>query len=491
MFSPPFWTEGPAKVHEVGNVRFQSTLINPIAESKQTDSYPLVIWFCGLGPSGLDGIGVELVWLSRATSKSFVLVAPMRSSTTWWVLNDRWPPWGCVLGSLLVSEVDKYCRWIEILAGASGIDRTSVSLFGASAGAYAVSEIIACGTCKLHCVGLAAVHGHGRPDLGGLDAECQFRSDEIKSKWVAYINRIMNHRTTPNILIGVHTEEDTFSPWKYARDIYKAFDLGRRFQDLPPPTLLKVQPSETRTSHNYGPQAMELFLQLAFGDVEISKRMLASHASFCLPTRLSVPDRSALSSQVDASLVSSSGESFGRHRSGSSRPDQHVDPAVGPMEADHVGTVPRVPVGQDGLLPVGDFGFMTLDDGMQVLYIAHSDTDCNGLWSNALDIGSSYCLSGVEYFDSQDGSAICESVRSALFSTGTVFASRFFCCAQVGDFVAVGFGGNKKKRKRSSRVAAAVCFELQAESPVAEFLPYRELQNLIRQVRFFCNFEVR
>ena len=161
MSLPPFWTEGPAKVHEVDNVRFQSTLINPIAESQQPDSYPLVIWFCGLGPSGLDGIGVELVWLSRVTSKPFVLVAPIRSSTTWWVLDDSRPPWGCVIGSLLDSEVGKYCRWIQTLAGASGIDRTSVSLFGGSAGAYATSEIIARGTCALHCVGLAAVMAMG------------------------------------------------------------------------------------------------------------------------------------------------------------------------------------------------------------------------------------------------------------------------------------------------------------------------------------------
>ena len=183
----PFWTEGPSKVHEVDNVRFQSTLINPIAETKQRDSYPLVIWFGGLGPSGLDGIGVEFAWLSRATSKPFVLVAPLRPSTTWWVLDDCRPPWGCVIGSLLTSEVDKYCRWIETLAGASGIDRTSVSLFGGSAGAYATSEIIAYGTCALHCVGLAAVHGHGRPDLDGLDEERRKRSVEIMDKWTAYI----------------------------------------------------------------------------------------------------------------------------------------------------------------------------------------------------------------------------------------------------------------------------------------------------------------
>ena len=222
MSLPPFWTEGPSKVHVVDNVRFQSTLINPIVEIHQRDSYPLVIWFGGLGPSGLDGIGVEFAWLSRATSKPFVLVAPFRPSKTWWVLDDYQPPWGCVTGSLLASEVDKYCCWIKTLAGASGIDRTSVSVFGGSAGAYATSEIIACGTCALHCVGLAAVHGHGRPDLDGLDEERRKRSDEIKDKWSAYINRISNHHTTPNILIGVHDEEDTCCPWKYAQEIYKA-----------------------------------------------------------------------------------------------------------------------------------------------------------------------------------------------------------------------------------------------------------------------------
>ena len=124
-----FWAGGPSEVHEVDTVKFHSTLINPIAGTKQRDSYPLVIWFCGLGPSGLDGIGVELAWLSRATSKPFVLVAPIRPLTFWWVLDDCRPPWGCMTGSLMISEVDKYCRWIETLAEVSGIDRTSVSLF--------------------------------------------------------------------------------------------------------------------------------------------------------------------------------------------------------------------------------------------------------------------------------------------------------------------------------------------------------------------------
>ena len=156
MSSHRFWEDGPSKVHVVGQVKFHSTLITPVADAKPLDKYPLVIWFCGLGPSGFDGIGVELSWLSRKTSKPFVLVAPIRPATTWWVLDDSKPPWGCVIGSLLRDEVQRYCRWIEELARDGGIDHTSVSLFGGSAGAYAASEIIAGGTCRLYCVGLAA-----------------------------------------------------------------------------------------------------------------------------------------------------------------------------------------------------------------------------------------------------------------------------------------------------------------------------------------------
>ena len=73
MSHPPFWPEGLSKVHVVVNVRFQSTLIYPIAETKQCDSYHLVMWFCGVGSSALHGIGVEVAWLSRATVSAFAL----------------------------------------------------------------------------------------------------------------------------------------------------------------------------------------------------------------------------------------------------------------------------------------------------------------------------------------------------------------------------------------------------------------------------------
>ena len=459
------------------DVRFHSTLINPITAFKVPECYPLVFWFSGGGPSGLDGIGVELAELSRATSKPFVLVAPIRSSSCW-VLEDSQPPFGCVSGSLSASEVAKYCRWIQSLAGAEGIDHTSVSLFGGSAGAYAVSEIIASGMCELYCVGLAALHGHGRPDLVGLDEECKSRFVKINANWTAYINRIGNQRRGPSILIGVHSEEDAFCPWRYAHVIYNVFESIRNLQKLRPITLVRVHPCTKRISHNYGRQAMELFLQHAFGDDEGTARMLASYPSFSPPTSLPLSCVSVCSSQADVSSVVPPGTFRVCQRSRSPRQAPHVAPALVHVEADHVATVQR-------------FGRLTLGGGMQLLYIAHSDTECQELWSCANDIGKSDSIANLEYLDGEGDSALCESVCSALSTTGGEFAEQFFICTRVGDFVAVGFGGNKKKRTRSSRVAAAVCFELQAKSPVQEFLCYPALQSLIKQVRSCSNFDVR
>ena len=162
------------------------------------------------------------------------------------------------------------------------------------------------------------------------------------------------------------------------------------------------------------------------------------------------------------------------------------------VQADHVATVPRCPVGQDDILPVDHIGRLQLGGGMQLFYIAHSDTDPEGLWSSALNIGNSNAIVNMEYFDSQDGDgALCGNVCSALSITKSVFAEHFLMCTKVGDFIAVGLGGNKKSRKRSSRVAAAVCFELQAASPVEEFRCYPGPQSLIKQVRSCCNFDVR
>ena len=483
MSFPPFWIGHPSQVHEVEDVKFQSTVINPIVGTKDLDRYPLVIWFCGLGPSGFDGIGVELAWLSRATSKPFVLVAPIRRYTTWWVLDVKQHPWGCVMGSLMSNQVGMYCRWIGTLARTPGIDSNSVSLYGGSAGAYAVSEIIAHGSFTLRCVGLAALHGHGRPDLDGLDDERKIHSKEIKDKWMAYINRIKEHRTTTKFLIGVHKEEDIFCPWKYAQDIYAAFDHRRKSQQCSPSTqvLVHVQSTNKHSSDNYSPQAMEFFLKFAVGDAELSETV------WHLPL-----------TKDNAILVSLSEQSRERDRSRSPLQGRGQQCDVGtehPKPAPHV--VQEIvhmkanDVWQDGALPGNHIGSITLSSGMRGLYIVHCKTNSE-LFSNAKNIVNSGPLKNLKYFDHGEKSSICDSVESALATEKNLSEGRCFMYATVINVVAIGIGGNIKDRGRAARIAAAVCSQLQAKKPNQELLKYYpELFKLMKQVRCRCNFEVR
>ena len=148
----------------------------------------------------------------------------------------------------------------------------------------------------------------------------------------------------------------------------------------------------------------------------------------------------------------------------------------------HVVPVARSSVGLDGPLPVDQFGAMTLDSGIQAIYIRHSDRISQELWQKAKSIGANN-LPQLDYFDSEVDSPLCDSVRPS-------FAEDFFICSNVGDLVAVGIGENKIKRTRASRIAAAVCFQLQETSLVREFLDYPELESLIELVCSCCCVQV-
>ena len=154
----------------------------------------------------------------------------------------------------------------------------------------------------------------------------------------------------------------------------------------------------------------------------------------------------------------------------------------------NVDMVQRCPVGHDGVLPVDHIGCIKLGGVTQLLYIAYPDFDREGPWSHGLNIGRSSCIFKLTYVDSYDGSVLCDRVSDALSASRSAFAGHHFMCAEVGDFVAVGIGSNKMKRNRSSRLAAAVCFELQANEEVYDFHYYPGFGSLINQVRSCFSF---
>ena len=225
-----------------------------------------------------------------------------------------------------------------------------------------------------------------------------------------------------------------------------------------------------RISHNYGAQAMELFLQHAFGDAERSNTMLEFQSYFYQPSWSSLCGKPALPFQEYANWVSGSADSVGRDRSRSLK-------VVSTMGA---AALPRRLV-----WPHDHIGLLTIA-GLQGLYIVHSDTDGQELWANAREIGKQ--LGQLVYIDHDVTSDLRDSVHVAL--SGNQFANYHFMCTKVGDFVAVGIGGKKRCRERSSRIAAAVCHELQANSStLSDYYP--ALGSLIEQVRSCCNFDVR
>ena len=78
--------------------------------------------------------------------------------------------WSWTICDYLPNVVDVYDRWMEALATALGIDASRVGLFGFSAGADAVAELLARGCCalKYRGIGLGVVHGHGQDSADGL-----------------------------------------------------------------------------------------------------------------------------------------------------------------------------------------------------------------------------------------------------------------------------------------------------------------------------------
>jgi len=83
---------------------------------------------------------------------------------------------------------------------------------------------------------------------------------------------------------------------------------------------------------------------------------------------------------------------------------------------------------------------------------------------------------GLEYTDGQEPDSLNEQLQALLRSEGGDFADQYFVQCQVGSHIAVGLAGQKKKRERTVRVAAAVCRAL--TSPFAK----RELEQTCPEI---------
>lgn len=179
-------------------------------------------------PPGLDSLGTR--GFAKALHKPCILIAPLRTKGAWWVLN-RGGSFGYVDGDLQRDVTMSMCSWMRFLcreAGREGgVDSERPRALGFSAGAYALTEILAHSAPQpfIWCLALAGLHGHGQPDLKGLERHCKREcAHEVMDKFEAYLERLRRHPGVPGGMSCLHHPEDNVCPWRYAKKIARVLD---------------------------------------------------------------------------------------------------------------------------------------------------------------------------------------------------------------------------------------------------------------------------
>lgn len=193
------------------------------------EGLPIAFFFPGLGMRAEDAIvGGYRDWAAVAT-EPFILVAAERQPGRWWFIDDD-TPWGWLSGDFRPETVRLTSAWIDDLSTRQGIDPGRVAIFGFSAGAYAVAELLASGRLpELSGVGIGGVHGHGQAHVDTLSAK---RSEGVIDKFLAFVHRLSGH-SGARWIEATHADSDQCSRWEDAAPILAVIDERQRELSLP------------------------------------------------------------------------------------------------------------------------------------------------------------------------------------------------------------------------------------------------------------------
>ena len=164
-----FWLHGGKKMqtwcpHPLisESVCYRAKLVRPsslaAAPSTPRVLYPIVIYFAGHGHKSKDVM--DMKWEDCAP-EPFILVAPERPANMWWFIRGG-GPYDWANGEYIPNVTEMYKHWIKALISGPGVDSNRVAILGFSAGAYAVTELLAQNLdYRIRGAGIAGVHGHG------------------------------------------------------------------------------------------------------------------------------------------------------------------------------------------------------------------------------------------------------------------------------------------------------------------------------------------
>eukprot|EP00971_Amphidinium_carterae_P341359 6480119-Amphidinium_carterae.1 len=134
--------DDPKDTQQFGMVQFQATTLLAPGDSAP-EPLPLLVFLSGL--EGLGGIKDTTVRDQMTLRKwpvgSLLLVAPLRKPSHWW-FSDNCKNYGWLEGNLDVELVCNMALLLEELAKHPRVDPRKIVLYGFSAGAYAISELL-------------------------------------------------------------------------------------------------------------------------------------------------------------------------------------------------------------------------------------------------------------------------------------------------------------------------------------------------------------
>jgi hypothetical protein len=222
---------------ESGNiVEFAAVLVSPLEGAPPEDEIeylPLAFYYSGLGHK-VENILQKMPDWRAIAQEPFVLVVPARPAGKWWFIKEGggssgewlesgggWQDWGSISGDFDAEGVELFNNWMEHVVSHPGIDVERIGLFGFSAGAYAVTELLAASTqseIRFSGVGLGGVHGHGQSDLDALPRK---RREGVTERFAAFLERLHQHEGF-NWIEATHAESDTMCRWQDAGHILGA-----------------------------------------------------------------------------------------------------------------------------------------------------------------------------------------------------------------------------------------------------------------------------
>eukprot|EP00971_Amphidinium_carterae_P201769 4003806-Amphidinium_carterae.1 len=203
-----------------------------------------------------------------------------------------------------------------------------VFLSGFSAGAYAITELLAVGIpFPVASIVFGGVHGHGNAtevcNSLALSNAVRVRTPEFDGKWRAYMSRLSQPSEDDiRSIVVVHNKRDLMSPWVAAEPIIHAIDQSRAWNDLDlvrQVVFIQEKSNKNKNAHQYWRRVHEeLFEEILLARsvlitqamAEPKEKAIRPKKSKKQPKMVSTQEEVPSSSSMLCSCSSSSSSSF-------------------------------------------------------------------------------------------------------------------------------------------------------------------------------------